>query len=143
MNDLIQIKAVVESYNSNINIAEKIRDRHFSDARKMYCYISRKCTRYSLSKIGEFINRDHTTILHSIKRCEDLMLTDKDFRNKVRHCMLKSTNILNIKTATYKEKIDVFWSNLSNEQQEAIYNKVNQMYANNIGLKREINYVKA
>tara|TARA_R110000744_G_scaffold235558_1_gene353240 strand:- start:614 stop:1042 length:429 start_codon:yes stop_codon:yes gene_type:complete len=141
MLDLIQIRAVVESEYHLMNLSAKTRERKFCDARKMYSYIARKCTKYSLKKIGEFIERDHTTVLHSIKRCEDLMETDKNFLMKVRGLVFKTTGILNIKTATYKDKIDVFWSSLSNKQQEEIYIKVNEMYANNSGLKKEIHYV--
>lgn len=141
MHDLIQIKAVVESTYNKINISDKTRERRFCDARKIYSYISKKCTPYSLAIIGRFIKRDHATILHSIKRCEDLIQTDLDFKNKVIHVTLLATNILDINTATYKKKLDVFWSNLSNKQQEEIYLKVNEMYANNTGLKKEIHYV--
>ena len=141
MHDLTQIRAVVESTYNKINISDKTRERRFCDARKIYSYIAKKCTPYSLAIIGRFIKRDHATILHSIKRCEDLIQTDLDYKNKVIHVTLLATNILDINTATYKKKLDVFWSNLSNKQQEEIYLKVNEMYANNTGLKKEIHYV--
>lgn len=141
MHDLIIIKAVVESTFNNINITDRARERRFCDARKIYAYISKKCTRYSLAKIGDFIKRDHSTIHHAVIKSQDLILTDDNFKNRVKHCMDKSINLLNINKSTYKNKVDVFWSNLSNEQQEEIYMKVSEMYAYNTGLKKEITYV--
>ena len=139
--DLIQIKAIVEAEFNVSNIAHKSRERDFCDARKVYSYVSRKCTNYSLKEIGIFIERDHTTILNSMRRCSDLMETNKEFLAKVRGLVKKTADILNIKTATYKEKIDIFWSDLNNEQQEEIYNRITEMYAKNCGYKKEIHYV--
>jgi len=140
--DLIQIKAIVESEYQVSDIADKSRERRFCDARKIYSYLASKCTNFSLSRIGKFILRDHSTILYSIKKCEDLMQTNDEFRMRVRGLMFTAANILNIKTSTYKEKVDVFWSNLSNEQQEEIYIRINEMLAYNNGLKKEITYVE-
>jgi len=141
MHDLIEIKAVVESTYNKINLSDKTRERRFCDARQIYSYISRKCTPHSFAVIGSYIKRDHATIVYSIKRCEDYMLTDKNFRDRVRHCLLLATNILDIDTSTYKDRVDIFWSNLTKEQQVEIYNQINDMYASNTGLKKEIHYV--
>ena len=141
MHNLIEIKAIVESTYNKINISKKTRERRFCDARKIYSYISRKCTPYSFAIIGSYIKRDHATIVYSMRRCEDYMKTDKKFKNRVRHCMLLASNILDIDTSTYKDRVDIFWSNLTKEQQEEIYNKINDMYASNTGLKKEIHYV--
>lgn len=141
MHNLIEIKAIVESTYNKINISKKTRERRFCDARKIYSYISRKCTPYSFAIIGSYIKRDHATIVYSMRRCEDYMKTDKKFKNRVRHCMLLASNILDIDTSTYKDRVDIFWSNLTREQQIEIYNQINDMYASNTGLKKEIHYV--
>ena len=141
MRDLIEIKAVVESTYNKINLSDKTRERRFCDARQIYSYISRKCTPHSFAVIGSYIKRDHATIVYSTKRSEDYMLTDKNFRDNVRHRLLLAINILDIDTSTYKDRVDIFWSNLTKEQQEEIYNQINDMYASNTGLKKEIHYV--
>ena len=50
-------------------------------------------------------------------------------------------NILNKESRTYKESLDLIWSNLSNLQQEDILSMANDMTAKNNGLKKEISYV--
>ncbi len=36
-------------------------------------YMMRECTGLSLIKIGELFDRDHTTVLHGVKKVETLM----------------------------------------------------------------------
>lgn len=38
--------------------------------------------KYSLKKIGSFFNRDHTTIIHAIRKSKDLRETDVNFKSK-------------------------------------------------------------
>jgi chromosomal replication initiator protein len=58
-------------------------DRRFEEralARHMFCYLAKKITAFSLSRIGKEIGgRDHSTVLASLKKCEALMFTEKDF----------------------------------------------------------------
>jgi len=49
------------------------------DARRAYCYIARKHTRYSFAEIGGIINRDHSTIVYAVKAAEGLL----DFNDKI------------------------------------------------------------
>ena len=142
MNDLIQIKAVVESTYKGIDISEKNRSFDYADARKVYAYIASKCTRHTRKYIGKSIKRHHSSITVAIQRCEDLMQTDKDFRDRVRFCMVKAANMLNKQTSTYKEKLDIVFKNLSNAQQEELYVKASEMYADNHSKKtQKIQYV--
>ena len=69
------------------------------------------------------------------------METDENFRNSIRYCMQICVNILNKESRTYKESLDLIWSNLSNLQQEDILSMANDMTAKNNGLKKEISYV--
>ena len=42
-------------------------------------YLSKKLTTKSLPEIGrKFTGRDHTTVIHAIKKIEDLMHNDKN-----------------------------------------------------------------
>ena len=155
MEDLIQIKEVVEDSYGGINISSKTRKMPYPDAVKVYCYIANKClkndsalkfrNKYSRRIIGKYINRDHCTVTVAIKRCDELMGVDNDFRQRVRFCLQRSANILNKKTTAYKNKIDVVFTKLSNSQQEELYIKAIEMYAFNSdlkNLKEEINYVQ-
>ena len=55
------------------------RAKDLSLARQIAMYQIRRMTNLSLKEIGkEFDNRDHTTVLHSIERVEDLIKTDPE-----------------------------------------------------------------
>jgi|TARA_B110000090_G_C13287525_1_gene410618 hypothetical protein len=141
MQDLIQIRAVVEDAYSIKDLSYATRQRDYADARKVYSYIARRCTRYTYSQIGKIINRTHASILYANNQANELMETDENFRKSIRYCMHLCVNILNKESTTYKESLDLIWSNLSNLQQEDILSMANDMTAKNNGLKKEISYV--
>jgi len=64
------------------DLVSKSRSRPLTTARHIAMYIMRECTGLSLVKIGEiFGGRDHTTVLHGIKKVEDEMRArDATFR---------------------------------------------------------------
>jgi chromosomal replication initiator protein len=64
------------------DLVSKSRSRPLTTARHIAMYIMRECTGLSLVKIGEiFGGRDHTTVLHGIKKIEDEMRArDATFR---------------------------------------------------------------
>lgn len=47
--------------------------------RQVTAYLLRKVTAWSLPQIGRDLNRDHTTILHSVRRIERMARDDPDF----------------------------------------------------------------
>jgi chromosomal replication initiator protein len=54
-------------------------------ARQVAMYLIRAQTNLSLNDIGrEFGNRDHTTVLHAIKRVEERMKDDADLREIIK-----------------------------------------------------------
>jgi len=56
------------------DLVSKSRSRPLTQARHIGMYLMRECTGLSLVKIGEiFGGRDHTTLLHGIKKVEDEM----------------------------------------------------------------------
>jgi len=56
------------------DLVSKSRSRPLTQARHIAMYLMRECTGLSLVKIGEiFGGRDHTTVLHGIKKVEDEM----------------------------------------------------------------------
>jgi chromosomal replication initiator protein len=64
------------------DLVSKSRSRPLTTARHIAMYLMRECTGLSLVKIGEiFGGRDHTTVLHGIKKVEDEMRArDATFR---------------------------------------------------------------
>lgn len=82
------IKRLVED-DYNLRIDVKSRLRHLVEARHIYCLIARKHTKYTLYEIGREINRDHTSVYHSLKRADEFLKLNKkglpiyvDFFNK-------------------------------------------------------------
>ncbi len=69
---IVDITKVVASY-YNIEptqLRSKSRTAIIKDARNVAIYLSRKITQYSTTEIGNFFNRDHSTITHSIDNIE-------------------------------------------------------------------------
>lgn len=64
------------------SIKSNIRVRHIVEARQVLQYFLRKYTRLSLYEIGRITNKNHTTVLHSIKTVNNLKETDKLYREK-------------------------------------------------------------
>ena len=141
MDDLIEIRAVVESAFDGINLQKKTRLRPNPDAVKIYSYIANKSTQLNRATIGAYINRSHSSITIAIQRFYDLYEVDDQFRISADYCIKKSAIILNLKTATYKQRIDIIFSRLSNVQKKELYVKATEMYASNNQFKHEIHYV--
>jgi chromosomal replication initiation ATPase DnaA len=55
----------------------KTRKKEFAYARHLYAYFCRKYTSEGFEKIGEFIKKDHATIIHSNKTIENWIEVDK------------------------------------------------------------------
>ena len=49
------------------------RVQNIREARFFFCLITRELTRMSYQSIGNYINRDHCTVLHGIKRANELI----------------------------------------------------------------------
>ena len=66
------------------------RSRDILLPRQIGIYLIRRMTGLSLEEIGKLFKRDHTTILNSINKIENLMKTDNNFAETVKAIM---TNI--------------------------------------------------
>jgi chromosomal replication initiator protein len=52
--------------------------------RQIAMYLSKTLTSKSLPEIGRrFGGRDHTTVMHSVKKVEDTCATDREFANDI------------------------------------------------------------
>ena len=61
----------------------KSKDRHgdISEIRQIFFYLFRKHNRmFGLNSTGEILNRDHATVIYSIKRVKSLMEVEREFK---------------------------------------------------------------
>ena len=72
MQELNYIKEQVEE-KMEINISSKSKDTHSAISRWLYYKLARKLTDYSLSTIGNLVNRDHSTVLYGLRKVDDEM----------------------------------------------------------------------
>jgi chromosomal replication initiator protein len=78
-------KEVVAFYNISINeLKNKSRHKNIIVPRQLAMYLSRKLTKHSLPEIGAaFGGKDHTTIMHAVKKVEEILLKDEQIRKIV------------------------------------------------------------
>lgn len=80
------IQRIVGEYFS-IEVAQlkaKTRKRQIVQARQIAMYFAKEMTRHSLKSIGlHFGGRDHSTVIHAIQTVNDLITTDKFFKQSV------------------------------------------------------------
>ena len=78
-------KVIVNYYNLPMSdFLSSRRSRHIARPRQIAMYLSKKLTTKSLPEIGrKFTGRDHTTVIHAIKKIEELMAGDKKFEYEV------------------------------------------------------------
>lgn len=74
------MRVVCQVYNiTPDDIYSKNRTQHILYARHTFNYICRRTLTMSLESIGRIINRDHSTIIHSVKQTQDLIEYDRNF----------------------------------------------------------------
>ena len=61
--------------------------------RQMAMYLIRELTDLSLPMIGQVFKRDHTTVLHSINKIEELVRTSEETRHNVKDLMSNIKNL--------------------------------------------------
>jgi chromosomal replication initiator protein len=63
-----------------IDLQSKRRQRSVAMPRQVCMYLARKHTRYSLEEIGGYFGgRDHTTVMHAVRKVEELAGADSEF----------------------------------------------------------------
>tara|TARA_Y100000590_G_scaffold101639_2_gene115413 strand:- start:1419 stop:2807 length:1389 start_codon:yes stop_codon:yes gene_type:complete len=84
--DVETIQNLVASY-FNLNIQEMLsarRSRVLARPRQIAMYLAKQHTSNSLPDIGrKFSNRDHTTVIHAVKKIDDLIKKDNEIRQSV------------------------------------------------------------
>ena len=71
----------------NLNIAELLsprRSRSLARPRQIAMYLAKQHTSNSLPDIGrKFSNRDHTTVIHAVKKINELIQKDNEIRESI------------------------------------------------------------
>ena len=65
---------------TNADVKSKNRKRQNVDAKYIYYKISRETTSLSTADIGMYVNRDHASVLHGLKKFKDYYKLDQSFR---------------------------------------------------------------
>lgn len=64
------------------------REKEYAYARHTYCYLCINLDpMLTLKKVGETIGRDHSTIINSIKKCEQLRTSDMRYAKQFNACL--------------------------------------------------------
>ena len=79
-----EIKKTIDDF-SGLDISIKCREPLYVDYRFIYYYMCKKYARknITLKRIGEAINRDHSSVIYGLKQYENLHDTCAVFRRKV------------------------------------------------------------
>jgi len=64
---------------TTLDLMSARRGREVARPRQLAMWLARHTTLLSLPDIGRGFGRDHTTVIHAIKRVEELLRTDPDF----------------------------------------------------------------
>lgn len=78
-------KKVAHRFNIKLgDMSSTKRLRSIARPRQIAMYLSKNLTSKSLADIGaKFGKKDHTTVIHAIKKVEELMQTDNEFREEI------------------------------------------------------------
>jgi len=79
------IRVVAEDYGLTPNdLKGKKRTHNITFARQIAMFVGREMTDYSTTELGhDFGGRDHTTVMHSISKIRDKLLTDPSLETKI------------------------------------------------------------
>ena len=90
------IKKIIQDESGIDNILKNSRKRSYVDARRIFYHILRNYHYLSLDKIGKLCgNRNHATILHSLRDIDFLIKSDPDIASLFNRV---SDRVLNLKT---------------------------------------------
>jgi len=78
----IILDSIEEVFNLNYEqIASTTRSNLYVTARIFYCHLMRKHLNWSLKEIAKSLNRDHTTVIHSLRNYQDYLLNEEVFQS--------------------------------------------------------------
>ena len=88
-NKLINVESIQNSVANHFNLSvqemlSQRRSRSLARPRQIAMYLAKQYTTNSLPDIGrKFSNRDHTTVIHAVRKIEDLLKKDNEIKQNV------------------------------------------------------------
>lgn len=73
------------------DIIGKCRKKEYVLARQLFCYYARIHSNKTFSAIGSFMNVDHSTVIHHVKRWQDYM--DLNYQPEVGYYKILNANV--------------------------------------------------
>lgn len=87
------VEKIAAYYNLSVeDILGKGKTKNIANARQTAIYLMRKLTGLTLAEIGSALNRDHSTVLHSIRKIEESIATDSQLADTIRDITANITN---------------------------------------------------
>lgn len=78
------VEAVCAEFRVTVDqLKHRSRKRPVVEARQALCYTLRYKLGYGIVRIGDIINRDHTTVIHSCRTMQNLIETDQHMRSRI------------------------------------------------------------
>ena len=99
---------VSKFYAVDVNkLRSKDRSGGLPQCRQIYFYIARLVSNrvISLNYMAIYINRDHATAIHGIKRIKDLMQFEEGFRKEVETILSNVQEVIAVKSRIIKIKL--------------------------------------
>lgn len=107
MNNLANIKKIVESVTGIEDISKRKRTRPYPYARNIYYKIAQDKTNMSLEKIGAVVDRDHACVIHGLKVFHDLYDYEDFIKVNYEVCLLRYEYFLNATPQDVKELLKI------------------------------------
>ncbi len=87
MNSLNNIKTTVERITGFEFVKDTSRVVGVADGKRIYCHLARNLTGFTFKEIGKFIGKDHSLVVHHVKKAEGLLEFDKKFERLYTMCL--------------------------------------------------------
>ena len=81
-----KFKKIIE-LETGVNVEIVSRKRNFVEARAMYYKLLRDVSNMTFQAIGDTVNKDHATILHSLKSVDDWMRYDRKLADRYKNIL--------------------------------------------------------
>jgi hypothetical protein len=117
VNDFRVFKVVCDSLGLDIKlIRTSFKQGDYADGRKMIAYIFNRYFKYGVSKTGIIMNKDHSTIIHAVRKHKDYMDTDKQYSRKFYGIMSKIREQLSDILETSNSEEEAYLKTLMNKK---------------------------
>lgn len=90
---MIQKFKKIIKFETGVNVEIVSRKRNFVEARAIYYKLLRELSGMTLHAIADTVNKDHATILHSLKSVDDWMRYDTKLADKYKNILYAIDNI--------------------------------------------------